>query len=124
MNAMRTLILASLLLAVALPAWAQASSNKLTWTDNATNEANFNIERGTAATVAACQTGVTFAPLITISANLVSFTDLSVNEGTVYCYRVNASNTAGPSPYSNIAGRLVPPTVPLAPSALGVVGGP
>lgn len=106
------------LVLLASPAWA--GQNVLSWTDNSTNEQNFNIERGTAANVAACQSGVTFSPLITVSANIVSFTDLSVNEGTTYCYRVNASNTAGTSTFSNIAGRTVPFSLPNAPSALGV----
>ena len=111
-------------LLLALPLMAWASSNTLTWTDNSTNEQNFNIERTTAASVAACATAAGFTPLISITANSVTFVDSTVTEGTVYCYRVNASNTAGASAYSNIAGRLVPFTVPAAPSGLGVTAGP
>lgn len=113
-------VLAALCLVAVLAGGASAGQNVLQWTDNSANEQNFNIERGTAATVAACQSGVTFAPLITLSANLVSFTDLSVTEGVTYCYRVTASNAAGASTYSNIAGRTVPFTVPAAPSSLTV----
>lgn len=115
---MRRAITALALVLVAAPAYA--GQNVLTWTDNSNNELNFNIERGTAASVAACQSGVTFAPLVTISANLVSFTDLNLTEGVTYCYRVNASNAAGASAFSNIAGRTVPFSVPQSPSGLTV----
>ena len=110
------------LLFLAGPAWA--AQNILTWTDNSTNEANFNIERTTAATVAACQTATGFTSLASVGFNVVTFTDAAVVEGITYCYRVNASNKAGASAFSNIAGRLVPFTVPAAPSGLGVTGGP
>ena len=109
-------------LLLATPAWA--GQNILTWTDNSTNEANFNIERTTAATVAACQTATGFTSLASVGFNVVTFTDVAVVEGTTYCYRVNASNMAGASGFSNIAGRLVPFTIPAAPSGLGVSGGP
>ena len=117
----RVLGIVGLIIALAGPTYA--ASAVLTWTDNATNEANFNIQRGTAATVAQCATA-TFAPLITISANVVSFTDLTPVEGLIYCYRVNASNTAGTSAFSNVAGLTIPFTIPAAPTGLGVVAGP
>ena len=92
-------------LLVALAGPVSAASAVLTWTDNATNEANFNIQRGTAATVAQCSTA-TFAPLITISANVVSFTDLTPVEGLTYCYRVRACNATGCSAYSIDSGSM------------------
>ena len=110
------LVLIAVLLAT--PAWA--AQNVLTWTDNSTNEANFHIERTTAADVAACQTATGFTSLASVGFNVATFTDAVVTEGTTYCYRVNASNPGGVSAFSNIAGRLVPFSVPLAPSALGV----
>lgn len=119
-----TIVLAVLLTGLLIaPSVALAASNTLTWTDNSGNEANFDIQRGTAATVAACQVGVTFAPLVSVGANVVTYTDAAVVEGVTYCYRVDASNTAGVSAFSNIAGRTVPFTVPSAPSTLGVAGG-
>ena len=111
-------IVAFLMLLVAGPVWA--ASNVLTWMDNSGNEANFNIERK----VEACSGPLAFVPLATVGANIVTFTDTAVTEGVTYCYRVNASNTAGISVFSNTASRLVPFTVPNAPSGLGVVGGP
>jgi len=108
------LVLIAVLLAT--PAWA--GQNILTWTDNSTNEANFHIERTTAADVPACQTATGFAEIAVVGLNVVTFTDTAVVEDTTYCYRVDASNTAGVSAFSNIAGRTVPLTIPLAPSGL------
>ena len=113
---MRYFLIGILFILLAAPAWA--GQNVLSWTDNSTNEANFNIERTTAATVAACQTAAGFTALASVDFNVTTFTDSAVTEGTTYCYRVNASNTAGTSAFSNIAGRLVPFSVPLPPSNL------
>ena len=96
------------------PAVAVAGQNVLTWTDNASNEQNFNIERK----AEACAGGAAFVPLATVGLNIVTFTDLAVSEGLTYCYRVNASNVSGVSAFSNTAERLVPFTLPSAPSGL------
>ena len=110
------LVLIAVLLAT--PAWA--GQNTLTWTDNSTNEANFNIERK----AEACTGTAAFAEIATTGFNITTFTDAAVTEGVTYCYRVAASNPAGKSTFSNTASRTVPFTVPAAPSGLGVVGGP
>src|SRR3990167_591210 len=83
---------------------ASAGQNILSWTDNSSNEQNFNIERK----AEACAGGAAFAPLATVGLDIVTFTDLAVTEGTTYCYRVNASNVAGASAFSNTAARTVP----------------
>src|SRR3990167_9450356 len=103
------------LVAVLTPA-VHAGQNVLSWTDNASNEQNFNIERKAVvfASVAA------FTPLATGGFDIVTFTDTAVSEGATYCYRVNASNTAGASAFSNTAARTVPFSVPLAPPGLTV----
>ena len=97
-----------------------AGSNILSWTDNSTNEDNFRIQRTTAADVPACQTAAGFTEIAVTGLTIVTFTDTVVTEGLTYCYRVSASNTAGPSAFSNVAGRTVPFSVPLAPSGLVV----
>lgn len=107
-------------LGLAGPTLAAAGQNVLTWTDNATNETSFKVERTTAADVAACQTASGFVQIGTTAANVATYTDLALAEGTTFCYRVRASNAAGDSAYSNIAGRLIPFTVPAAPSSLTV----
>ena len=106
--------LTGLLLLVSVPAWA--AQNILTWTDNSTNELSFNIERK----AEACTGTLAFAPLASVGTNITTYTDSAVVEGVTYCYRVNASNTAGVSTYSNTASRTVPFTIPATPSGLGV----
>lgn len=103
-------------LAMSSPVWA---ANTLTWQDNATNETAYHIERGVAADVTGCPTA-TFTQIATTGANITTFVDSAVTEGTTYCYRVKASNPAGSSGYSNVAGRSVPFTIPAAPSGLQV----
>ena len=108
-------------LAVALtaaPSWA--ASNVLTWQDNSTNEANFYVERK----AEVCAGTGAFAEIATVGSNVSTFNDTAVVEGVTYCYRVAASNPAGKSAYSNLAGRTVPFTIPASPSGLGVSGGP
>lgn len=68
----------------------------LTWTDNSTNEANFEIERGSNA-------GGPFSLLTTVSVNTTTYADANVNPTTQYCYRVRATNAAGSSAYSNVS---------------------
>ena len=114
----RTGLILLVLLLFAPP--AGAASNVLTWTDNSTNEANFNIERK----AEACTGTAAFAEIATTGFNITTFTDAAVTEGVTYCYRVAASNPAGKSAYSNTASRTVPFTVPAAPLGLGVSGGP
>ena len=111
---LHVLVLVSLV-AAPIPA-AHAAGNVLTWTDNSSNEQNFNIERK----AEACAGGAAFAPLATVGLNIVTFTDLAVVEGTTYCYRVSASNPACTSAFSNTADRSVPFTVPAPPSNLTV----
>jgi len=110
----------ALILVAMLASTASAGQNVLTWTDNSSNEQNFNVLRTTAATVPACQTATGFTSIAVVGLNIVTFTDTAVVEGTTYCYEVTASNTAGASAPSNIAGRLVPFSVPSAPSGLSV----
>lgn len=111
-------LLTLILLGVGAPAWA--GSNILSWTDNSTNETAFDVERK----AEACTGILPFAVLASVGANVTTYTDSAVQEGVTYCYRVDASNSAGKSAYSNTASRTVPFTVPAAPSGLGAAGGP
>ena len=81
----------------------------LTWTDNATNETGMVLERSVGAGA--------FAVLATLPANTVSYTDLTVIGGNTYAYRVVATNSGGPSAYSNTATMIVP-IPPAAPTVL------
>ena len=72
----------------------------LTWFDNANNEDGFKIER--------CQgSGCTnFTRIATAKKNATSYTDTTVRRRTAYRYRIQAYNSEGNSPYSNIAEAL------------------
>lgn len=111
---MRRRLSLALALVLALAAPAVAGQNILTWDDNSANEQNFNIERKTEV----CAGSAAFVALATVGLNVVTFTDTAVVEGATYCYRVNASNVAGVSAFSNTAAKTVPFTVPLPPSNL------
>ena len=56
---------------------------ELVWTDNATNETGFAIERSLDAQVG-------FAPLATLPENTANFTDDTVVIGTTYHYRIRS----------------------------------
>lgn len=64
----------------------------LNWTDNATNETGFIIEK---------KTGDTFEIIDVVPANQTSFTDAELNAETVYDYRVRSYNGLGKSDFSN-----------------------
>ncbi len=90
------------------------SQINLAWTDNATNETGFKIERCTGA---GCST---FTQIATVGANVISYSDTGLSASTTYTYRVRATNASGDSDYSNTASATTqaPPTTPDAPTNL------
>ncbi len=68
-------------------------SASLTWTDAATDETGFRIERTEGAAA--------FVPITNLASNSASFLDTSVQPGHSYRYRVFATNSSGDSPASN-----------------------
>jgi hypothetical protein len=97
-----------------LTAEAQSTTQiRLAWTDNATNETGFKIERSTTA-------GSGYAEITQVGAGVVNFTDNNLQAGTRYFYRVRAFNAQGNSDYSNEANAttnappLLPPAAPTA----------
>jgi titin len=80
----------------------------LTWTDIATNEDGFKIERST-------NGGYNYALLTTLNANTTSYSDTAVSSGNTYHYQVRAYNAYGSSPQSNNRNITI---IPIAPSAL------
>ena len=75
---------------------------KLGWTDNATTESGYVVERCTGA-------GCTnFASIASLAPNTVNYYDKSVSGGTTYRYRTAATSSSGQSGYSNIAEATTP----------------
>jgi RHS repeat-associated protein len=74
------------------------TSNSLTlsWTDNATNEQGFKVER---------KISGTFVQVASVAANSTSYTDAGLSGATQYTYRVRAYNSDGDSaPTSDVNG--------------------
>jgi predicted phage tail protein len=74
----------------------------LTWTDNATNETGFKIERCKGSTC------TNFAQIATVGANATSYSSIGLSSNTTYRFRVRAYNATGNSSYSNIAAATTP----------------
>lgn len=74
---------------------SSSSQINLSWTDNATDEDGFQVERCTG-------TGCTnFAQIAQLAANVTTFSNSGLTSSTNYRYRVRAYNTSGTSGYSN-----------------------
>src|SRR5690242_6234746 len=98
-------LLAAVLFGPAAAMAAQTANVSVNWQDNSGNnpavadqEDGFTIER------ALGQAG-TFAVVGQVGQNVTTFTDVIANDpgSTTYCYRIQAFNKAGKSPYSNTA---------------------
>jgi hypothetical protein len=91
----------------------------LTFTDNATNEVGFVIERST--------NGAPFVQIATAPARTntgnVTYVDTPVTPGNNYAYRVAALNAAGNSGYA-VSGTVAVPAMPVAPGSLTAANGP
>ncbi|MEC4749602.1 N,N-dimethylformamidase beta subunit family domain-containing protein [Methylomicrobium sp. Wu6] len=88
----------------ALTATAASSTQiNLSWTDNATNENGFKIERCQGA---GCST---FAQIATLGSNITAYADTTgLTPNTSYSYRMVAYNGIGNSAYSNAATAVTP----------------
>ena len=97
-------------------AQAQSAPLHLTWTDTSDNEDGFKIER---------LVGGLVDKTLTVAANITSFIDSALVAGTVYCYRVEAFNSAGNSDPSNqgcATAQSSIASVSANPTAIGVGG--
>ena len=89
----------------------------LSWTDNSTNEDQFDIEQSSDA-------GATWTQLGTVSANTTTYTDTTTLATTSYLYRVRAQNVyqgASYSDYSNVF-TVTTPHAPLIGTGDGAAG--
>ncbi len=76
----------------------------LAWTDNASNETNYVVERSV--------DGFATVQSVTLGPNSTTYGDTSVGLDTAYAYRVCAFNGTGNSPTSNVATVTTPPLAP------------
>lgn len=75
---------------------ASASQIDLSWTDNASNETAYRVERS-------ADGGQSFSLLATLGADASSYSDTGLPGSSSFTYRVQASNAAGASAFSNLA---------------------
>ena len=88
-----------------------AGQVNLTWTDTATNEASFTIERST--------NGVDWTVVApALAPNSTSYSDTTTSPVTTYQYRAQSTNSNGSSGWSNIATVTTPGVPPSAPTGL------
>lgn len=78
-----------------------ATQVNLSWTDNASNETAFVVERRLASSS-------TWQEIATIGQSAQSYIDTTVSAGTSYVYRVYARNAVAQSAYSNLASVATP----------------
>ncbi len=93
------------------------NSIRLTWPNTPTNEQGFQIERAL--------DGTSFTLLAVRGANLTAFTDTALAPSTLYYYRLRATNTAGPSAWTEVASLSTPgpPVIVVPPQTQGVAVG-
>ena len=87
-----------------------SSQINLSWTDNATNETGYTVERST--------DGTNFTQIGSLGANSTSYADTGLTAGATYYYRVRAWNGSTPSDYSNQASATLSVPPPPAPGSL------
>jgi PKD repeat protein len=73
------------------------SQVNLAWTDNASNEDGFKVERCSG------NNCTNFTQVATVGANVRNYSNTGLNKNTVYTYRVRSYNSVGNSGYSNTA---------------------
>jgi hypothetical protein len=84
---------------------ASASSTSqidLTWQDEATDEAGYEVEQSTSGSSGP------FSSLADLSANATSYTHTGLTPNSEYCYRVRSTNIAGASNWTSVACATTP----------------
>lgn len=99
------------------------TSIRLTWTDVATNEEGYTVERWVGAGP--------WTPVASLPADTTTYVDSGLTQGTTYNYRLRAFNAAGTSAYTPTVEATTqagspppPPPAPAAPSGLTAVASP
>jgi len=99
-------------------AWQAGPQVSLTWTDNATTETGFVVERCTGLNCTSFAQIATPGPRTATGS--VTYVDTTVSATGTYSYQVKAVNATGSSAYTNIAANLSNPAIPAAPTGIGV----
>src|SRR5205807_545284 len=87
-----------------------SSQISLSWTDNATNETSYSVERSS--------DGTTWSPIARLGANSTSYTDTGLASGMKCDYRVRALNEIGSSSCTEQASAMTLVNPPAAPTNL------
>jgi len=74
---------------------ASGTAINLAWTDNASNETGYKVERST--------NGTAFTQIAVLGANVKTYSATGLKKNALYYFRVRATNGAGDSGYSNTA---------------------
>ncbi|WP_281337344.1 LamG-like jellyroll fold domain-containing protein [Flavobacterium eburneipallidum] len=83
-----------------------SSSLTLNWTDGATNETNYVVERST--------NGTNYTVVATLGADVTTYNDTNLTPNTMYYYQVKAINTTEASVYAGTS--ITTPPIPSAPA--------
>jgi subtilisin family serine protease len=87
-----------------------ATRIQISWSDNSNNETAFKVFR-------CIGTSNPYSLIATLPANTTTFTNSNLNSGSLYSYKVVASNAVGDSPASNVA-TIATPVLPAPPTNL------
>ena len=88
------------------------STLTISWLDNSTDEAGFNVERATSA-------AGPFTLITQLGTNVTSYLDSNLPEAAHFCYRANAFNPIGDSPYTSVACAFTKATLNLVKAGAG-----
>ena len=87
------ILLSSIAISLATVEPADAAKLTLKWVDTSDAESGFRVERRSGSG--------SYQQVVELAANSTTYTDANLAGATSYCYRVNAFNSSGSSPYSN-----------------------
>jgi hypothetical protein len=97
----------------------EANKVDLSWDDNSTNELGFIIQRATGDSIGA----IAFASIDTVEADITAYTDTTVNDTTMYTYRICAYNGNTMSVFTNKSQITTPVPVELTSFSANVIEG-
>lgn len=91
---------------------------KLEWTDNATNESLYTVERQSGTSGYDCASDGNWTRIATLGSNSTATVDATAVAGAAYCYRVNAVNAMGSSAWLTTPVAVTMPVYVASPTEL------